>query len=397
MTESGRVTAGARFVDDPAGNHGPRRDGRPATTVRRTRDVSLRKTLDEKLARFEELEKQLADPEVLAIPARVAAAAREHGSLARLAKKYRRFKGINRQIAEAQEMIEGKDAEMREMAEAELPTLRKEREGLWDELLGMTIGGEDAQRTRVVMEIRAGTGGDEAALFARDLYEMYKHHAESKRWKVEVLDLNATELGGFKEIILGIEGDGVFRELQYESGGHRVQRVPETETKGRIHTSAATVAVLPEPEDVEIELKPDDFRKDIFCASGPGGQHVNKTASAIRLTHLETGIVVQCQDEKSQHKNFAKALRVLKTRLYEAKRKEEHEKRASERKTLVGSGDRSQRIRTYNFSENRVTDHRINLTLYKLDAILAGAVQPLTDALTDFDRQQLREEMASVD
>ncbi|MBI3836932.1 MAG: peptide chain release factor 1 [Planctomycetia bacterium] len=357
----------------------------------------MRETLEEKLSRFEELERQLVDPAVLSNPARVAAAAREHGSLAKLAKKYRRFKVLNQHIAETQEMIEGKDAELREMAEAELPGLREEREATWDELLEMTIGGEDAQRSRIVMEIRAGTGGDEAALFARDLYEMYKHHAENKGWKVEILDLSATELGGFKEIILGIEGEGAYRELQYESGGHRVQRVPETETKGRIHTSAATVAVLAEPEDVEIDLKPEDFRKDIFCASGPGGQHVNKTASAIRLTHLETGIVVQCQDEKSQHKNFAKALRVLKTRLYEAKRQEEHDKRASERKTLVGSGDRSQRIRTYNFAENRVTDHRINLTLYKLDAILAGDVQPLTDALVDYDRQQQRIMMGTVE
>ncbi|REK16601.1 MAG: peptide chain release factor 1 [Planctomycetota bacterium] len=357
----------------------------------------MRKTLDDKLARFDALEKQLVDPEVLADPARIAAVAREHGTLARLAKKYRRFKELNSQIGEAQEMADGNDAEMREMAEAELVDLRAERESLWDDILGQTIGGEDAQRDRVVMEIRAGTGGDEAALFARDLYEMYKRHAEPKRWKIEILDMNSTELGGFKEIILGVEGEGVFRELQYESGGHRVQRVPETETKGRIHTSAATVAVLPEPEDVEIDLKPDDYRKDIFCASGPGGQHVNKTASAIRLTHLETGIVVQCQDEKSQHKNFAKALRVLKTRLYEAKRKAEHDKRASDRKTLVGSGDRSQRIRTYNFAENRVTDHRINLTLYKLDSILAGDVQPLTDALIDYDRQQLRREMGSDD
>jgi len=359
--------------------------------------VSLRKTLDEKLHRFEELERKLVDPEVLATPGLIAAAAREHGSLAKLAKKYRRFRELNDQIADAQEMIDGKDSDMREMAEAEIPALREERETLWDELLGMTIGGEDAQRDKIVVEIRAGTGGDEAALFARDLYEMYKHHAETKHWKVEILDMSATELGGFKEIILGFEGEGVYRELQYESGGHRVQRVPETETKGRIHTSAATVAVLPEPEDVEIDIKPEDFRKDIFCASGPGGQHVNKTASAIRLTHLETNIVVQCQDEKSQHKNFAKALRVLKTRLYEAKRKEQHDKRADERKTLVGSGDRSQRIRTYNFAENRVTDHRINLTLYKLDTILAGNVQPLTDALTDFDRQQLRREMGSDD
>ncbi len=359
--------------------------------------MALREMLDEKLARFEDLEKQLVDPDVLSDAARVSAAAREHGTLAKLAKKYRRFKDLNQQIADAQEMIAGKDAELREMAEAEIPVLREQREGVWDELLEMTIGGEDSQRARVVMEIRAGTGGDEAALFARDLYEMYKHHAETKGWKVEVLDMNATELGGFKEIVLGVEGEGVFRELQYESGGHRVQRVPETETKGRIHTSAATVAVLAEPEDVEIELKPDDFRKDIFSASGPGGQHVNKTASAIRLTHLATGIVVQCQDEKSQHKNFAKALRVLKTRLYEAKRQEEHAKRADQRKSLVGSGDRSQKIRTYNFPENRVTDHRINLSLYKLESILAGDVQPLTDALIDYDRQQQREAMGTVE
>ena len=359
--------------------------------------MSLREDLDNKLARFEELERQLVDPAVLANSALVAAAAREHGSLAKLAKKYRRFKVLNIEVAEAQEMIAGKDSELREMAEAELTGLRAEREALWDELLEMTIGGEDAQRTRLVMEIRAGTGGDEAALFARDLYDMYKHHAESKGWKVEVLDMSATELGGFKEIILGIDGEGAYRELQYESGGHRVQRVPQTETKGRIHTSAATVAVLPEPEDVEIDLKPEDFRKDIFCASGPGGQHVNKTATAIRLTHLETNIVVQCQDEKSQHKNFAKALRVLKTRLYEAKRQEEHDKRASERKTLVGSGDLSQRILTYNFAENRVTDHRINLTLYKLDSILAGDVQPLTNALVDYDRQQQRIMMGTVE
>ncbi len=359
--------------------------------------MSLREDLEKQLVRFEELEQQLVDPAVLASPGRVAAAAREHGSLAKLAKKYRRFKAVNAEIVETQEMVDGKDSDMREMAEAELPKLRVEREALWDELLEMTIGGEDAQRTRIVTEIRAGTGGGEAALFARDLYEMYKHFAEDKGWKVEVLDLNATELGGFKEIILGIEGEGAYREMQYESGVHRVQRVPETEAKGRIHTSTATVAVLPEPEDVEIDIQPEDYRKDIFCASGPGGQHVNKTASAIRLTHLETNIVVQCQDEKSQHKNFAKALRVLKSRLYEAKRQAEHDKRASERKTLVGSGDRSQKIRTYNFSENRVTDHRINLSLYKLDAILAGGVQPLTDALIDYDRAQLRKDMGAVE
>jgi peptide chain release factor 1 len=209
--------------------------------------------------------------------------------------------------------------------------------------------------------------------------------------------MNATELGGFKEIILGVEGEGCYGELRYESGGHRVQRVPETEAKGRIHTSAATVAVLPEPEDVEVEINREDYDEDVYCASGPGGQHVNKTASAIRLTHKETGIVVTCQDEKSQHKNRAKALRVLKTRVYERKLKEEHEKRASERKSLVGSGDRSERIRTYNFSENRVTDHRIGLTLYKLDSIISGNLKPVVEALMDYDRRQQRDAFGTID
>jgi peptide chain release factor 1 len=353
----------------------------------------MRQMLDEKLARFEDLERQMADPVVLADSGRMAAAAREHGSLAKLATKYRRFQSFNDEIRQLREMLESDDPDEREMAEAELPTLKARREQLWNELLEQTIGGEDANRSRCVMEIRAGTGGEEAALFARDLYEMYKKHAEAKGWKIEVLYSSTTELGGLKEVSLAFEGEGVYRELAYESGGHRVQRVPETEAKGRIHTSAATVAVLPEPEDVEINLKPDDYRKDIFHASGPGGQHVNKTASAIRLTHYETNIVVSMQDEKSQHKNLAKALRILKSRVYDFYQSQEDAKRALERKTLVGSGDRSQRIRTYNFPENRVTDHRINLTLYKLDQILAGNVQPLTDGLIDHDREQLRETM----
>lgn len=357
----------------------------------------MRKMLDDKLHRFDELEQMLSDPAVQSDANRMAAVAREHGSLAKLANKYRHFKGLNEQISEALEMIEGTDPEMRELAEAELPALKGAREKLWNELLDQTVGGEDATRSSCVMEIRGGTGGDEAALFARDLYEMYKKHCENKGWKVEVLDISTTELGGFKDVQLAISGEGVYRELQYESGGHRVQRVPETETKGRIHTSAATVAVMPEPEDVEINLKPDDYRKDLFCASGPGGQHVNKTTSAVRLTHFETGIVVSMQDEKSQHKNLAKALRLLKSRLFEQKRLEEHQKRADIRKTLVGSGDRSQRIRTYNFPENRVTDHRINFTVYKLDQVLAGNVQVLTDALIDYDRQQLRDMMSIED
>ncbi|MBP5621847.1 MAG: peptide chain release factor 1, partial [Thermoguttaceae bacterium] len=316
---------------------------------------------------------------------------------AKLCVKYRRFKKLNEEIEEAKNLLEGDDPELRELAEAELPELREEREQHWNELLDMTIGGEDANRSRCIMEIHAGTGGEEVALFARDLYEMYRHYCESKRWKTEIMSMSDSEMGGFKEITLGIDGEGCYRELQFESGGHRVQRVPETEAKGRIHTSAATVAVMAEPEDVEIELKESDYRIDRFCASGPGGQHVNKTASAIRLTHFETGLVVSCQDEKSQIKNLAKALRVLKTRLYELKRSQEQAKRSQERMSKLGSGDRSERIRTYNFPENRVTDHRIGLTLYKLDVILAGDLSPVVDALLDYERQELRSSFGTIE
>ena len=311
---------------------------------------TIRDTLEEKLARFEQLERDMSDPEVLGDGARMSATAREHGGLAKVAGKYREFKRLTDEIRGCQEMADAaEDAEEREMAETEMADLRGQREELWEELLSLTVGGEDSHRTRCVMEIRAGTGGDEAALFARDLFEMYRRYAEHKGWKTEIMDMNATEMGGFKEVTLTLEGESVYRDLAYESGGHRVQRVPETETQGRVHTSAATVAVMPEPEDIEIELKPDDYRKDFYGASGPGGQHVNKTDSAVRLTHHDTGIVVQCQDEKSQHKNLAKALRVLKARIYEKKREEEQAKQAADRKGLIGSGDRSQRIRTYCF------------------------------------------------
>lgn len=353
----------------------------------------MRKMLDEKLARFEELEQMMSDPAVQTDSNRMAAVAREHGSLAKLANKYRQFKKTIDELTELREMAESDDPDERELALEELSSSEQQREKLWEDLLEQTVGGEDANRTRCVMEIRAGTGGEEAALFARNLFDMYKRYAEKKSWKVEILGSNATELGGFKEISLAFEGEGVFREMQYESGGHRVQRVPETEAKGRIHTSAATVAVLPEPEDVEINIKSDDYRKDIFHASGPGGQHVNKTASAVRLTHYETGIVVSMQDEKSQHKNLAKAMRILKSRLFDHFQSQEDAKRAQERKTLVGSGDRSQRIRTYNYPENRVTDHRINLTLYKLDQIIAGNLEPVTNAMLEHDRNQIRSAM----
>jgi peptide chain release factor 1 len=352
----------------------------------------LRGELDRKLARFEELERALVDPDVLADQPRLSAAAREHGTLARLALRYRQFVALERQIREHRDMIGGDDADVRELAAAELPELEARRESEWEDLLEACSADEDADRARCIVELRAGTGGDEAALFVRDLYEMYRRWGTEIGWDFEVLDASPTELGGFKELVLGVSGDGVFRKLRHESGGHRVQRVPDTETKGRIHTSAATVAVLPEPEDVEVSLSPDEYRKDLFCASGPGGQHVNKTASAVRLTHLETGIVVQCQDEKSQHKNLAKALRVLKTRLYEHQRRIEHEKRATERREQVGSGDRSQRIRTYNFPQNRITDHRINES-FTLDQVMAGRLGLVVDAIERHARDQRRSEM----
>jgi peptide chain release factor 1 len=358
---------------------------------------SIREQLDTQLDRFEALEAKMSDPELLADGAKFSAVAREHGSLAKLATKYRRFKSLVHEVAELKRMAELGSSDEKELAEAELEPARQKREALWTELLDMTVGGEDAQRTRCVMEIRAGTGGEEAALFAQDLFQMYKHHAEKKGWKMEVMEASPTDRGGFSKITLAFEGEAVYRDLHYEGGTHRVQRVPETEAKGRVHTSAATVAVLPEPEDVEVNLKQDDYRVDKFCASGPGGQHVNKTESAIRLTHYETNIVVSMQDEKSQHKNLAKALRILKSRLYEHYRKAEAAKRSAERKTMVGSGDRSDKIRTYNFPDNRLTDHRIGFTVYKLDQIIHGDFQPVTDALIEYDRNALRNEMGVLE
>jgi peptide chain release factor 1 len=353
---------------------------------------ALRDLLESKLVRFEELERALVDPDVLGDPQRLSAVAREHGTLARVAGRYREFLAVERQLGDLREMASGPDRELRALAEAELPDLEARREREWDALVELCSDDEDADRARCIMEIRAGTGGDEAALFVRDLLEMYRRHAAVEGWDVEVIDVSPTELGGFKELVLGLSGPAIFRRLRHESGGHRVQRVPDTETKGRIHTSAATVAVLPEPEDVEVSVSPDEYRKDLFCASGPGGQHVNKTASAVRLTHLETGIVVQCQDEKSQHKNLAKALRVLKTRLYEHHRRIEHDKRATERRTLVGSGDRSQRIRTYNFPQNRLTDHRINES-FTLDQVMAGRLGLVLDAIEEHARAARRTQM----
>lgn len=355
----------------------------------------MRDEFESRLARFEALEKDLQDPAVQADSQRLSSVAREHGTLAKVALKYRSFLEMGRRIVDSTAMLEGDDPDLRELARIDIDSLRTDRERLWEELVDLVSDDEDAERARCVMELRAGTGGDEAALFVRDLFEMYRRHATAVGWQVEVLDASPTELGGFKELVLAISGENAFRQLRHESGGHRVQRVPDTEAKGRVHTSAATVAVMPEPEDVEISLSPDEYRKDLFCASGPGGQHVNKTASAVRLTHLETGIVVQCQDEKSQHKNLAKALRVLKARLYEARRAAEHERRAMERRSLVGSGDRSQRIRTYNFPQNRLTDHRINRN-FTLDAVLAGKLCVVIDAIEEASRTERRQQMESA-
>jgi len=357
--------------------------------------MKIREQLEQSLSRFRELEAMMSDPAVLVDSSKMAGILREHGGLLKSATKYANYKKLGEELKELDVMSSSSDPDERAMAEEEIGRIKTERESIWNELLDMSIGGEDANRARCVLEIRAGTGGEEAALFARDLYEMYKRYADLRNWKVEIMDSSVSERGGFKEIILGIEGEGAYRELQFESGGHRVQRVPETEAQGRIHTSAATVAVMAEPEDIEIDLKPEDYRIDKFCASGPGGQHVNKTESAIRLTHLESGIVVQCQDEKSQHKNLARAIRVLKTRLYEAKREQELKQRSDQRMSLIGSGDRSERIRTYNFPQNRLTDHRINLTLYKLDQIMAGNLEPVSDALLEYERSTLRDDSES--
>jgi len=327
----------------------------------------MREMLENKLARFEELERALSDPSVLGDSSRMAGVAREHGSLARLATKYRSFKKVIQEIADVQEMVQSDDEEERELGLAELEELKSSREKLWEELLELTIGGEDANRSRCIMEIRAGTGGDEAAIFSGDLFKMYSRYAEGQNWNVEIMSENQGEHGGYKEIVARLVGQGAFSKLKFESGAHRVQRVPETESQGRVHTSACTVAIIPEIDEVEaIEINPKDLRIDTFRASGAGGQHVNKTDSAIRITHLPTGVVVECQEERSQHKNKAKAMSMLSSRLLAAEQEKQQSEQAADRKLQVGSGDRSERIRTYNYPQGLVTDHRINLTLYKI-------------------------------
>ena len=346
-------------------------------------------SLQAKLQRFEELEKQLSDPEVLANTNKLLGIQREYGGLAKLAVSVREYNRLREDIETTESMIHDEtDPATKEYCEAELVELQEKLAPLSTHLEDLLTSDDSITRGGLIMEIRAGTGGDEAALFARDLYEMYKRLVEQRGWKSEVIEFHGTELGGIKEITFSITGEGAYHQLQFESGGHRVQRVPETETQGRIHTSAATVAVLPEADDVEIDINPQELRVDTFYASGPGGQKVNKTASAIRITHLPTNTVVQCQDEKSQHKNRAKAMRVLRSRLLEAKRRQAVSDRATHRRTLIGSGDRSEKIRTYNFPQNRVTDHRINLSLYRLDHVMMGELDELVGGLLEFDRQE---------
>jgi peptide chain release factor 1 len=351
---------------------------------------SLLAKLDEIEARFNEIEKQISDPEVASNTNKLIALSKEQGKLRAIVTKYRRYKKAVAGIEEAQQILDdgAADKDLKELAKEELQEFEGQKDTLLKEITNTLIMADDMDIDSVIIEIRAGTGGEEAALFARDLYNMYVRYAESRRWKVEQLDFSVSEKNGFREVIFGIKAAGVWSELGYEGGGHRVQRVPETESQGRVHTSAATVAVLPEPEELDIQIAPDDVVEHVSRSSGPGGQNVNKVSSAIKLEHIPTGITISMQDEKSQHKNRAKARRVLRSRVYEYHLSKKRAERDSQRKTMIGSGDRSQKIRTYNYPQNRVTDHRINLSLYSLDKIMGGDMGEIIAALKDYDRQQ---------
>ncbi len=350
------------------------------------------KLLD-KLAHLEQKYDELTDlmtrAEVLSDQTRFQKIAKAHSDLEEVVGKYRRYKTVLEQLEDSRGMLqEEDDPEMKEMLQEEVTSLQEEKNGLDQELQLLLLPKDPNDEKSVIMEIRAGTGGEEAALFASDLFRMYSRYAERQGWKVDVMDVHYTDIGGMKEIIFELDGQGAFSKLKFESGVHRVQRIPSTESGGRIHTSAATVAVLPEAEEVEVDVDPLDLKIDVYCSSGPGGQSVNTTQSAVRITHLPTGMVVTCQDEKSQHKNKAKAMRVLCARLKEVLEAEQNAEMAGTRKSQVGSGDRSERIRTYNFPQGRVSDHRINLTLHKLDYILDGDLHEIINALVTNDQAE---------
>lgn len=346
--------------------------------------------------RYDELNNRLYDPSVAADPNEYSKVMKEVKSIEAIVLKYREYKEILKAMDEAREIIEdsSSDKDFREMAMAEIDDCKEKLPEITDELKILLLPKDPNDSRNVIMEIRGGAGGEEAALFCGVLYRMYSMFAEKQGYKTEIINANETELGGFKEISFMINGEGAYSKLKFESGVHRVQRVPETESQGRIHTSTVTVAVLPEAEDVELEINPADLQIDTFRSSGAGGQHINKTESAIRITHIPTGVVVECQDERSQYKNKDKAMKVLKSRLLQAKREEQEDSIAAERKQQVGTGDRSERIRTYNYPQGRVTDHRIGLTLYKIDDILNGNIEEIVDALIAAHRaKQLQQSM----
>jgi len=346
-----------------------------------TQVLDIRERLKDVEARFAAVEAALSEPSILQDPEQLRKHSKLHTDLGRIVARYHDLQQLDEQVAQAEALARDSDPQMAELAKEELLQIEAERERLLQELKLLLLPRDPFDEKNIIVEIRAGTGGEEAALFAADLFRMYAKYAEAKGWKVELLSSSVTGLNGFKEVIFAIEGDRVYSRMKFEAGTHRVQRVPETEAQGRIHTSAATVAVLPEAEDVEIDIRPEDLKIDVYRSSGPGGQSVNTTDSAVRVTHIPTGLVVTCQDEKSQHKNKAKALKVLRARLYEIETQRQQREQAETRRRMVGSGDRSERIRTYNFPQNRVTDHRINLTLYSLDRIMEGELDPLIDAL----------------
>ncbi|HMM20808.1 MAG TPA: peptide chain release factor 1 [Selenomonadales bacterium] len=339
--------------------------------------------------KYVELENLISDPAVMANMGEWQKHTKAHSKLSGLVDKFREYKAVRQGTDDARDLLKEKlDEDFRAMAEAELAELREKGAALEEELRILLLPRDPNDDKNVIIEIRGGAGGDEAALFAGDLFRMYTRYAENQGWKTEVLDANPTDLGGFKEVVFVVEGDGAYSRLKYESGVHRVQRVPATEASGRIHTSTVTVAVLPEAEEVDVDINPGELRIDTYCASGAGGQHVNKTESAVRITHLPTGVVVQCQDEKSQLKNRDKAMRVLRAKLLELAEESQRAEVAEARKSQVGTGDRSERIRTYNFPQGRVTDHRIGLTLHKLDFILNGDLDEMIQALTTADQSE---------